>query len=1161
MYKFYTNKFLRFIGQPVNAVRSIDATGLIPTPLILRKIVMRMKIIALLLVVLLVQVSAKSSAQKLTYSAARTSIDAIFKEITRQTGYDVVYAVANIDKDRRISVNFKDTPLDKVMDVCLNNSSATYVIEDKTILIKRQTRDAQKDARSSQVVRPIFQQRILGRVTDKDGVALPDVTVTVKGSNKGTTADANGNYSLEAVDENAILVFSLVGYHRKEEIVRGRRQINVVLEQEVAGLDEVVVVGFGTVKKSDVTSSISKIGGDAFAMQPLPTLGEALAGRLAGVRAQHASGKPGADLKIRIRGVNSITGNTNPLYVIDGIPRENMEGINPSDIESIQVLKDASASSIYGSRGGNGIVLIETKKATGKPTFSVETYAGFQENAKKLPMMNKNEFLAYHSWIRNEMWLRQGGSMKDPISSRPSQYRLPDEWFSDSREDTDWQDIISVRAPMQNYHISGSGKGDVGSFYLSAGYVDQDGTIFNTYYKRADLRFNGTLNVGDNVTIGANLAPSFSTADDRGSEGKELVLHHALLQPPIVQVDEATRDWGYPAGLFLNFPNSLERLKQTTNNTRQNIFNTSIWGEYRIIDGLTFKTLLNYDSRNQNYEYFQAGNVVFVSGIAQGSSNSSTAKDVGIQNTLTFDRTFADHTLNAVLGQTTNHYTIFNINAVATGWPNDLIETLNVANRPTTASTTKYASSSASFFGRVSYGFQDKYLVNASLRYDGSSRFGQDNRWGLFPSVSMGWKVNNEQFLEDNKWINLLKVRGSWGMAGNDRIGYYDYMAMLSVVNNTWGESVVSGLAPRNMENQLLRWESTKTTNIGVDFWAFNNRLQFSFDYFDNVTDDLLFNVPLPSTTGFTSFRDNVGSVSNSGWELDLTTTNTTGLIDWRTSFNLSKTHNKVLDMGGVNRFVETFWGAQFITAVGGPVSQYYLYRTDGLLMPENFDGQGVATVPILPGQKEGNVKYIDQNGDGLINSMDLVPYGSNIPDFVFGFTNTIGWKDLTLSFLLQGQVGGEVMFLGSRNYDDGANITFNQFNRWLRAYKPDYESIYGPGENPIPNIEGVDMTWDGETPYVFDTKFDGNSDFRVYDSSFLRVKNVTLNYKIPQSLIGRIGLTSAQVYTSVSNLLTFDNYPGWNVEADNQGLTQQGVDYVTYPLSRTFTIGAKLSF
>ncbi len=1004
------------------------------------------------------------------------------------------------------------------------------------------------------------QLSVSGKVTDENGEGLPGATVLEKGTTNGTITDVDGKYSLN-VDENATISISFVGYEPLEIPLNGRSVIDVKLHSDISALDEVVIVGFGSVKKSDLTSSISKVSGESFEMQPLATLSEAFAGRLAGVRAQQASGKPGSELQIRIRGINTITGNTDPLYVVDGIPRDNIRGMNPNDIASIQILKDAAASSIYGARGGNGIVLIETRQGTGSPSFNFESYFGFQEKTEKLPLMNKDQFLAYHTWVRNEMWLRQGGSMQDPVSSRPAAYRVPEEWFDPARGSTDWQDAITVRVPMQNYHLSASGKSDMGSFYFSGGYFDQDGIIYNTYYKRANFRFNGTIKVSDKIQIGANLSPSFSDADDRSSEGKELVLHHAIVQPPIVQIDEGTRDWGYPSGLFLNFPNSLERLKQTTNNTRESNMNTLVWGQYEILKGLTFKSLLNHNTQMTEFEYFQAGNVVFVSQIAQGNSSSSSFKDFGIQNTLTFDKSFKTHSLNILMGQSLNKHEVFNINARATGWPNDLIQTLNVAATPTQASTSKFESASLSFFARASYSYNDKYLLNASLRYDGSSRFGEDNRWGLFPSISAGWKISNEPFLNDNEWVDLLKIRVSWGKAGNDRIGYYDYMARLSVLNNSWGEAVVNGLTPANVENQSLRWESMRTSDIGLDFSGFNNRIQINLDYFNHVTEDLLFNVPVPNTSGFTSYRANVGSVRNIGWEIDLTTINTAGDISWRTSLNLSRTKNEVLDMGNITQFTETFWGAQFITAVGSPVSQFYLYRTNGLLMVDDFNSEGSPLVPILSGQKPGNVKYIDQNGDGLINSMDLVPYGKNIPDVIYGITNTIEWNNFALSILVQGQIGGDVHFLGARNYDSGVTIAFNQFSRWLRAYKPNYETIYGPGENPVPDVEGVDMSWDGKTPYNFDRKFDDNSDFNVYDATFLRVKNITLNYSIPRSVIDETLLQSAVVYSSVSNLVTFDNYPGWNVEADNRGLTQQGVDYVTYPLSRTFTLGVRLTF
>lgn len=1006
-------------------------------------------------------------------------------------------------------------------------------------------------------------RQVSGKVTDEEGAGLPGVSILVKGTQQGTTTDPEGRFNLVVPDGEMVLVFSFVGFVPQEVTVGNRSVIDIRMVVDAKSLEELIVVGYGSVKKENLTSSISKIGSEAIAERPIPTLSEAFAGQLAGVRAQSTSGIPGQELQIQIRGVNTINGNSSPLYVVDGVPKDNMNDINPSDVESIQILKDASATAIYGARGGNGVVLIETKRGAGKPTVSLDAMYGFQDPEKFVGMMSKDEWGAYHIWTRNDQWLRQGGSMSDPMDARPVGLQIPGEWLDPNRKGTDWQRAITRVAPFQSYQVSVSGKNDLGSIFISGGYMGQEGIIKETYYNRFNFRANGTLNVGKKTQLGLNLSPSFSDQDDRDTQGKETPIHHALNISPLVQLNEATRDWGFPAGIGQVYPNPLERIRETTDRTQRSRFSSVVWGEHEILPQLKFRSQLGYDYEGIVYEFFQAGNVGYNNGfLTQGNSNSRTSNNWSIQNTLSYDKEFGGHVLNFLLGQSAEGRKYYQINATATGFPNELIETLNVATTPTTASTTRNQSRIASFFGRVGYTFQDRYLLNMSIRRDGSSRFGDNHKWGIFPAVSAGWKINAEPFLNHVGWLSLLKVRAAWGTSGNDRIGNYDYMSRLSITRASWGNAVVGGLAPANIENPNLKWEATSTTNFGLDVSTFSNRLQVNFDYYINRTDNLLFNLPIPNTTGFGSYRTNIGSVQNKGWEIDLTTLNSVGTVRWTTSLNLSANRNKVLDMGGIREFTSTNWDARFITRVGGPISQFLVYRTDGLLMPSDFDSERKALVPILPGQEPGNVRYIDQNDDGVINANDQVPYGNNLPDLIYGFTNRVTWKNIELSFLLQGQLGGDVLFLGQRQMDNGGQ-NINSFKRWVHAWKPDYEALYGQGENPVPDNLGVDMSWDGYTPYTKGNKSDNNSDFRIYDATFLRIRNITLSYRLPVNDLGLKMFKSARIYVTVDNLKTFDRYPGVTPETNSFGnaTTQAGVDYSTYPLSKKYTFGVSLNF
>ena len=1115
---------------------------------------------------------------RISLSLRETSLKQVLAEIERQSRMSFFYSSNQINTSQKVSINEAGS-LNEVLGELFSESDITWQIKGKFILLKKKAKPDQ--ATNSAANRPLNQSANLtpinrsvepitvplmlvrGVVRDERNEPLPGVSIAIKGTQRGTVTDQNGQFSLEVPAQESVLLFSFIGYLPREEVVGNRTSIEVTLQTDTKALSEVIVVGYGTVKKENLTSSIAKIGPEAIQSRPLTTLSDAFAGQLAGVRAQSVSGIPGQQLQIRIRGVNTINGNSNPLYVIDGIPRDDMTDINPADVASIQILKDASATAIYGARGANGVVLIETKNGTGKPAITVDAFYGLQTPEKFLGMMSKDEWLAYNIWSRNDDWLRLGGSMKDPQSARPANLQIPNAWLDPTIKGTDWQRAITVSAPIQSYQVSVSGKNDLGSIYVSGGYLDQDGIIYNTYYRRFNLRFNGVLNVGKRLRVGMNLAPSFSNQDQRNSQGKELVIHHAIAQSPLVGLNQATRDFGYPVGLGEAYANPLEQLKYTTDRTKQNKITTVVYGELDILPGLVFKSQFGYNFLQSNYEFFQPGNVTYNNSFQTiGNSNSQTARDWTSQNTLTYDRSFGPHAINLLAGVSAEDRNSFRIQAVANGWPNELIETLNVATTPTTASTDRYSSRIASQFGRVSYNYKEKYLVNATIRRDGSSRFGTNNKWGLFPAISAGWKLNEEPFLRGINWLTLLKLRAALGTSGNDRIGNYDYISKLAVSNTSWGGAVVPGLVPANIENPDLQWESTTTRNFGLDVSAFNNRVQVNFDYFINQTDNLLFNLPIPNTTGFGSYRSNIGSIENRGWEVDLSTINTTGKMRWSSSVNLSTVNNKVLSMGDVQQFTSSNFDGRFITRVGGQVSQFLVYRTDGLLTKADFGDAGKALVPIFPGQEVGNVKYTDQNGDGKINADDLVPYGSNIPKLIYGFTNRVRWNNFELSLLLQGQVGGDVMFLGQRSLDVSA-VNVNQFARWIHAYKPDYEALYGPGENPIPTFLGVDMSFDGKTPYTKGKRFDNNSDFRIYDASFVRIRNIALSYTLPKNIGNRSVYRNARIYLSVDNLKTFDNYPGVSPETNSYGneTTQAGVDYATYPLSKKYTAGINITF
>lgn len=757
--------------------------------------------------------------------------------------------------------------------------------------------------------------------------------------------------------------------------------------------------------------------------------------------------------------------------------------------------------------------------------------------------------------------------MSDSQASRPQNYRVPD-WWSTTSNFTNWQNEILRNAPIQSYVASASGQNDMGRIYFSFGYSDQQGIIKSTDYDRYNIRVNSALNLMKNIKVGANVSLSISNQNASGvnmgdRQGKDAAVHHALMMSPLVEPGLCVQNVT-PGGTVSSYEygasyiDPVQQLKSTTDDTNTTRVQAALWGEWDIIPGLTYKIQYSNNYDGVTYEYFQPANVNS-SNTSTGHSYSNRTNNWVIQNTLTYDKQIGDNHFNVLLGQSAEKEKYYRGYMEATGWPYENITTLNVAASAVEASTEHINYTNASFFGRLSYDYKEKYLFTASIRRDGSSRFGMDSKWGTFPSFSLGWKLNEEDFLKSVDWITLLKIRASFGTSGNDRIGDYQYTSLLGTYNAAYGNILQSGVAAANIANSELQWEQTKTYDIGFDFSAFNNRLQFNFDYYINKTNNLLFEVPVPYATGFSSYLTNIGKIRNSGWEVDVTSRNLSGKFQWNTSLNLSSNRNKVLDLGNVGSFTSTLNDAMFITKVGGPVSQFYCLRTDGFLTADDFDGAGNALVPIAEGQEEGNYKFVDQNGDRKINSSDYVAYGNNLPDLTWGLTNRFSYKNFDLSVLLQGQFGGDVLYLGQRHNDSGmADRTL--YSRWVRSYKTEEQKNCIPADY----IEkyGIDMSWDGETPNPFGNNLN-NCDRRIYDATYVRIKNITLSYTFPKTMLSKIRISNLKVYGSVDNVYTFSDYPGYTPETSSygNGTTALGVDYSTYPLSRKYTIGLSLNF
>ena len=1092
-----------------------------------------------------------SQNDKLSVNMKQKSVREVFSNLEKSSGYRFFYNDDIKYLDNLVSVEAEKETLKQILDGIFKQTDFEYkILENKLVVVSLK----------EELLQAKF--KISGNVTSSDGQSMVGVTVSIKGTSKAVITDANGIFNLEVTNKKATLVFSFIGYVTQEYKLNGESTLNIVLGSNVKSLDEVVVIGYGSVKKKNITGAISNIKADALENRAIASVGEALAGQLAGVHAQQISGKPGQELSIKIRGTNTISASINPLYIVDGIPVSDMKDLNQNDIASIEVLKDASSSSIYGARGAEGVVIITTKQGkAGKSVFDFSMNYGVQQVDKIVDVMNTKQQAAYTVWNRNEGYLLTGGNMTTANSARPSTYQYPASLLDPSTlPDNNWQKIIFRDAPMKNYQFTASGGSNLGTYFISGSYLQQDGIVRYTGYNRVNLRLNTTLNAGKFVKFGMNIAPSFSEEHNPDDESKESALHHATALQPWVAINSNTQNWGYTAGAF-GYPNPLERLAEVHDQTNTNKILTNVFAEFTPLKELTFRSQYGYNVRQSRWAYFKPINVN-QGNASNGSSNVQDWYDWSFQNTLTFQKVFfKDFDLNLLAGQSIegSHYN--NISTAGTGYPNDLIYTLNVVSKPTQSYTAESATSLASFFGRMQLNAYDKYLFTASLRRDGSSKFGPNTKWGMFPSGSIGWKLSSEKFLKNAKWLSLLKVRAAYGKTGNNSIGDYASVPLLGIANYNLNGAIISGLAPSSNGNPNLSWETTLTKDLGIDFSAFNNRVQANIDYYDNKTKNLLLNVPVPYMSGFSSELRNIGKVENKGWEFELTTKNLDKVVKWTTSFNISTNKNKVLQLGPGNALmIMGTWGPDaYITEVGQPVGSFYMYKTDGLLLDKDFDATGKAIVPIMAGQLKGNFKIVDENKDGVINAKDECLQGSSFPDFTWGITNTFQYKGFDLRIMIQGSQGGKIFYVGKRQLDNGNALT-NQLTRWIHCWKPDYTSVSAE-KNSMPTTT-VDMSWDGVTPYPYGVNPSYNSTW-LYDASFVRIKNITLGYDFPQSMLKRIYFSKLRIFITADNVKTWNHYPGASPEANTFGnnTTTPGTDYSTYPISKKISFGINLTF
>ncbi|WP_158551393.1 TonB-dependent receptor [Rhodohalobacter sp. SW132] len=974
------------------------------------------------------------------------------------------------------------------------------------------------------------QHQVRGTVTDNaTEEPLPGVNIVIEGTTIGTSTGVDGQYQLNVPSSDQVLIFSYIGYQTQEIAIDGRSEINVSLSEiELVG-EDLVVVGYGTQRRRDVTGSVSRVSGERISRIATQSVDQALQGVAAGVQVTPSSGAPGAGSVIRIRGVGTL-GDASPLFVVDGMTTDNINYLNPNDIESVDILKDASATAIYGARGANGVILITTNRSNlERPAeFNINYYRGFQNVARTVPVTNAREY----AMLANEVALNEGGT---PPFSDPDQ-------FGDG---TDWQDEIFRTAPIQNLNISASGGTASTSYNISGSYSSQDGIIRENYLDRISLRLNNEYYITDDFQIGHNLALVYESYQNAPG-----VVGSAYRGDPTIPV--FTEDGAYsPTDARASVGNPVAQFEYDSNNENsRNRIMGNVFLNYYFLDNFQFRSNFGLDTNRVEGRSFSP--IFFVSAIQNSEQTSlnvfnNFTTNILWENTLQYQQQFQDHRVEALVGYTVEEFSTENLAGSRIGIVGDdpSLWYLNSGDDSEGVTNTNTAGEwgMESLLGRINYNLLERYLLTATIRRDGSSRFGADNRYGWFPSFALGWIISDEPFMPQTNWITQLKIRGSWGITGNDKIDFYPGVPTVSGNLNAIfgpGEDVHFGALPINLANPQIRWEETTQFNIGVELDLIDSRLRGEFEYYDRVTDGILVRVPIPSYVGATpSPFVNAAEVKNHGLELTLNWRDTHGDFMYSFGVNATTINNEVLSLGRGNE--DIFGGGVGVggmlatrTIVGQPIGSFYGYKMDGIFQNQSEIDAG----PTMGNEQPGDIRFTDFTGDGQITTDDRTFLGSPIPDYLFSFNMEFDYRGFDFSAALTGQYGNEIYNAKKQARFGTPNFEESALNRWT-----------GEGTtNSYPRI-----TNGGHNYNV--------SDFFIEDGSFLKLQSLTLGYTLDASLTNQLGLRNLRVYANGNNLFTLTGYDGYTPEITSGSVIASGIDSAFYPFARTITFGISASF
>lgn len=1076
--------------------------------------------------------NAHSQNAKVSIRMNNVKLDKILNEIENQTDYLFIYN-NQVDINKITSVKVKNEAVAQVLDRILSGTGINYELEGTHIIL---TTEAIKDLHAQQQAKTVT-----GTVTDVSGEPIIGANICIKGTTTGTITDIDGNFSIKAEPQSVIEV-SYIGYLTQETVINNQKSIRFLLKEDTKTLDEVVVIGYGVQKKADLTGSVANINTEKLNTQSNANIGQALQGKIAGVDIVSQGGAPGSGTRIMVRGIGTLN-NASPLYIVDGMYMNSIDHINPNDIASIDVLKDASSAAIYGSRAANGVIIVTTKEGSnteGKPIIDLSVNLGISTASKFLDMLDAKGWAEVTTIARQAIG-KPALDMATDLANKP---------------DNDWQDIMFRPALMQNYNLSVKGGGKYSTYYTGLGYFNQDGIVKGTNYQRYNIQSKNDYKRGI-FSAGTNLIISFSHDKPLHQELRGGMIGTILQSVPTLEKYDDTREGGYGGtyGDVVNIPHPLAIIDDNIMdryNENVKIF-ANLYAQIELFKGLKYKLNLTPDfsfERYKNYlNKYDFG--LATNSITQLTERQRRRRNILVENLLTFDRTFGEHKISALAGYTYQDSRFRHIQAYGEGLPQGL-EEIDAATTNRSNEGNSWRSVLTSILGRVFYSYQNKYLFTATIRRDGSSKFGKNNRYGYFPSFSLGWNVAEEKFMENVHWLDQLKLRGGYGVLGNQEIDNYQYSSTITTgINYPDGNGgLLQGAFPKNFANPDIKWEETAMTNVGIDFMAFNNRLSLTADYYVKNTKDILLTVPIPiSSGGANDPIRNAGKIRNNGFEFNL------GWMDQPNpdisyGINLigSFNKNKVIAMGSESGSIKGGSTNQNITTsetkAGYPIGGYWLISTAGYFnSQEEVDAYAKDGKKIQPAAEPGDIKFVDANNDGVINDDDRVFQGSPFPDFTFALNGNMRYKNFDLSIGLQGVLGNKIYNATRQTLEDvtkGSNFLASCLDYWTPENK---------------NASHPRLTWDDPNR---NTR--AESDRYLENGSYLRLRSVQLGYTFPQTWF-KGAIQHARVYINAENLFTITSYSGYSPDVNADNANYRGFDNFIYPTNRTFMLGLNVTF